>query len=146
MQKSVANSEEIGFGNSQIPIENLNELALDPSNITFAKRVRDHRPVDVLQSRVVGVLGGNDEATEEDAVEGPLLCLNGEIRLGAFDVREGNKKVGGSNLSSLDNVRHELGELRVLAGAGNCASARRGGGWDTKGQVNDLGSGLNNMF
>ena len=125
MQKGVANDKEIGFGDGQVPIKDFDKFALDPSNVTFAKRVRDHSPMDVLESRVIGVLGGDDESAEENAVKGPFLCLDREIRLGALDVDEGDKQVGDGNLSSFDNVRYELGELRVLAGAGNCSSARR---------------------
>jgi hypothetical protein len=146
MKKGGSNGEEIGFGHSQVPVEDFNELALDPANVTFAERARDHSPMDVFESRVIGVLGGDDESAEEDAVKSPFLCLDGEIRFGPFDVDEGNEKVGDRNLSSLDNVRYELGELRVLAGAGDRTTARRGGGWDVKGHVDDLSSGLNYLF
>jgi len=146
MKKGGPNSEKIGFGHRQVPVEDFDEFALDPANVTFAERVGDHSPMDVFESRVIGVLGGDDESAEEDAVKSPLLGLNGEIRFGSFDVDEGNEEVGDRNLSSFDNVRYELGELRVLAGAGDCTTARRGGGWDVKSHVDDLSSGLNYLF
>lgn len=146
MKKRVSNGEEIGFGDGQIPIEDLDELALDPSNVTFAERAGDHSPMYVFESRVVGVFGCDDESAEEDTVQSPFLCLNGEIGLGSLDVDEGNEEVGERDLGSLDNVRDKLSELGVLVGAGNRASARRGGGGYTEGHVYDLSSGLNDMF
>ena len=104
MQKGVSDDKEIGFGNGQVPIEDFDELALDPSDVALAESVGDHSPVDVLQGRVVGILGGDDESAEENAVEGPLFGLDGEIRPGALDVDEGDKEVGDGNLSSCDNV------------------------------------------
>ena len=56
MQKGVANDEDIGFGNSEIPVEDFDELALDPSNVTLAECAGDHCPMNVFQGRVVGVL------------------------------------------------------------------------------------------
>jgi len=79
-------------------------------------------------------------------VKGPLFGLDREIRLGALDVDEGNKDVGDRNLSSLDDVRDELGKLGVLAGAGDRTSARRRGSWETKGKVDDLSGRLNKLF
>ena len=102
--------------------------------------------MDVFEGRVIGVLGGDNEGAEENAVKSPLFGLNGEIRLGALDVHEGDQKVGGGNLSSLDHVRYELGELRVLVCAGDGTTSRRRGGRGTEGNVNDLSSGLNNVL
>jgi len=144
MQKSIANREEVGFGHGQVPVEDFNELAFDPSDVTFAERVGDHRPMDVFQSRVVGVFGGDNESAKENAVESPFFGLDGKIGFGALDVDECNKDVGDGNLSSFDDVRYELGELRVLVGAGDGASARRS--WGTKGKLNDLGSLLDYLF
>jgi len=56
MKEGVANEEEIGFGNREIPVEDFDELAFDPSNVTLAKGTGDHSPVDVFQSRVIRVL------------------------------------------------------------------------------------------
>lgn len=146
MEKSVANGEDIGFGHSKVPIEDFNEFALDPPDVAFAEGACDHGPVDIFQSRVVGVFGSDDEGSEEHAVKGPLLGLNGEIRPSALDVEEGDKDVGDCDLSPRNNICHELGELGVLAGARDCASAGRGGGWDTEGKRDDLSSRLDDLF
>ena len=124
MQKGATNREQIGFSHGEIPVEDFDELALDSANVAFAERARDHSPMDVFQSRVVGVFGSDYESAEENAVECPLLGLNGEIRSGTLDVHEGDKDVGHGDFSSLEDFRHELGELRVLARTGDCASAR----------------------
>ena len=146
MQKSVANDEEIGFGNGEVPVEDFDELAFNPSNITLAEGAGHHSPMNVLQSRVIGVLGREDESAEENAVKGPLFGLNREIRPGALDVDEGDNDVGNGNLSSLDDVRDKLGELGVLVGTGDGTSTRRRGGWGTKGEVDDLSGRLYELF
>jgi len=134
------NDEEIGLGNREVPVEDFDELALNPSDIALAKGTGYHSPMNIFQSRVIGVLGGDDESAEENAVKGPLFGLNGEIRPGSLDVDEGDKDVGDGNLSPLEDSRDKLGELGVLAGTGDGTSARRRGGWDTKGEVDDLSS------
>jgi hypothetical protein len=145
MQESVANDEQIGFGNSELPVEDFDELALDPPNVTLAEGAGDHHPMNVFQGRVVGVLCGDDVSAEENAVKCPLFGLNGEIRLGALDVDESDKDVRDRHLSSLEYRRHELGELGVLVGAGGRSSARRGG-WDTESKVDDVDCRLNELF
>jgi len=145
IQEDVVDEEEIGFGNSEIPIEDLDELALNPTNVTLAEGAGDHRPMNVLQGRVIGVFGSDDESAEENAVKGPLLGLNREVGLGALDVDEGDKDVGDGNLSSLDDIRDELGELGVLVGADDRTSTRRGG-WEIKGEVDDLSCRLHELF
>ena len=119
VEESAMNHKEVGFGNGELPVDDFDELAFDPSNVPLAEGAGDHSPVNVFQGRVVGVLGGDDESAEENAMKGPLFGLDREIRLGPLDVDEGDKDVGDTDLSSLDNVRDELGELRVLAGAGD---------------------------
>lgn len=111
MKERIANNEEIGFRNTQVPVEDIDEFAFDPSNITLPESVGDHGPMDVFQRRVIGVLGRDDESAEENAVKGPLFGLDGEIGPGASDVDEGNKDIGDGDFGSLDNVRHELSEL-----------------------------------
>jgi len=146
IQHSVVDGEEIGFGNSEIPVEDFDKLALDPTDVALAEGAGDHSPMNVLQGRVIGVFGGEDESAKENAVEGPLFRLNGKVWPGALDVDEGDKYVGDGNLGSLDDVRDELSELGVLVGAGDRTSARRRGGGETKGEVDDLGGRLDELF
>jgi len=56
IEEAVVNSEEIGFGNSEIPVEDFDELALDPTDVTLAEGGGDHSPMNVLQGGVIGVL------------------------------------------------------------------------------------------
>jgi hypothetical protein len=146
MEDIVVNTEEIGFGNSEIPVEDFDEFALYPSNVTLAERAGDHSPVNVLQGGVIGVFGSDDESAEKNAMKGPLLGLNGEIGPCALDVDEGDKNVGDADLSSFDDGRDELGELWVLVGAGDRTSARSRGGWETKSKVDDLRSRLDELL
>jgi len=55
IQDNVVNSEEIGFGNSEIPVEDFDELAFDPTDIALAEGAGDHSPMNVLQGGVIGV-------------------------------------------------------------------------------------------
>lgn len=145
MDKSLVDGEQIGLGDSKVPVEDFDELALDPANVALAERAGDHRPVDVFQCRVVRVLGGDDQSAEEDAVEGPVLALDGQVRLGALDVDEGDEDIGEGNLGSLDDTRDELGKLGLFVVAGQRTAARRGGG-EIKGKVDDFDGGLNELF
>lgn len=56
MEERVADDEEIGLGDGEFPVEDFNELALDPPNVTLSEGTGDHSPVNVFQSRVIGVL------------------------------------------------------------------------------------------
>ena len=56
MEEIFANKEEISLGDGQIPVDDFNELAFNPSNVALAEGTGDHRPVDVFQSGVIGVL------------------------------------------------------------------------------------------
>ena len=78
-------------------------------------------------------------------MKGPLFGLNREIRPGALDVDEGDEHVGDGDLGSVDDFRHELGELGVLVGTGGGTSARRGGR-GTKSVTDDLGSRLHELL
>ena len=102
--------------------------------------------MDVSQRRVIGVFGGDDQGTEENAVKGPVFGLYREIRPGALDVDEGDKDVGDGNLSALNDTRDELGELGVLVVAGDGTPTRRRGGWETKGEVDDFSGRLDDLF
>ena len=56
MEERIADEKEVALGHGKVPIEDFDELALDPSNVALSECSRDHRPVDVFQSRVIGVL------------------------------------------------------------------------------------------
>ena len=49
--------EDICFGDRELPVEDGEELALDPANVALAEDTGAHGPVNVLQRAVVGVLG-----------------------------------------------------------------------------------------
>ena len=56
MEERLANKEEIGLIDGEIPVQNFNELAFNPSNVALAEGTGDRRPVDVFQSGVISVL------------------------------------------------------------------------------------------
>jgi hypothetical protein len=46
-------TEDVILGNAELKIKYIKELALDPSNITFAEHACAYRPVHVLQGRII---------------------------------------------------------------------------------------------
>jgi hypothetical protein len=51
-------AQEICFGDAEFKVKDVEELALYPTNITFAKYARAKCPVDILQRRIIEILGG----------------------------------------------------------------------------------------
>ena len=59
-------------------------------------------------------LVSKNESTKEDALIGPLLEGNLEMRLGAVDVDEGNEEGRDLDLRLVEDVSDELEELGVF--------------------------------
>ena len=55
-EKRVVVGEEIGLGDGELEVENVEELTLDAADITLAKDSCTERPVDVLEGGVVKIL------------------------------------------------------------------------------------------
>jgi hypothetical protein len=71
----------LGLAHAQLPVQHVQKLALNPSYIALLEDAGAERPVDVLERGVIGVLGGDDEGAEEDALEGDT-----EVGAGTGDV------------------------------------------------------------
>jgi hypothetical protein len=54
--KCLVESEDVRFGNCEIPIQHVQELALNTPDVAFAKNARDECPMDVFQCRVIRIL------------------------------------------------------------------------------------------
>ena len=65
--------QDVILGDREIPVENLEKLPFDPAYIPFAKDTGAQRPVNVSESRIVGVLGRRrsrqDETTKSKMCE-----------------------------------------------------------------------------
>ena len=65
--------QDVILGDREVPVENLEKLPFDPTHIPFAKDTGAQRPVNVPESRIVGVLGGcrsrQDETTKSKMCE-----------------------------------------------------------------------------
>lgn len=116
--QSLPEAENVVLCHTEIPLEDSQELALDAAHIPLAKDAGAERPVDVLESRVVGVLGGNDKGSKEDSLEGPLLEGDVEVWAGAVDVDEGEEESGGDDLGAGDDRRRERAEFLLHGRAG----------------------------
>lgn len=105
--ESLPKAENVILCHTEIPLEDSQELSLDAAHIALAKDTRAESPVDVLEGRVVGVLGSHNKSTEEDALEGPLFQSNVEVRACAVDVDEGEEESGSDDLGASDDGRCE---------------------------------------
>ena len=55
-EEGVVVREEVGFGDGELEVEDVQELALDTTDVALAEDPGAERPVDVLQRGVVKVL------------------------------------------------------------------------------------------
>lgn len=137
--------EEVRLGDGEVPVEDVEELALDAADIALAKDAGAERPVDVLEGGVVEILVGYDERPEEDALAGPLLEGDLEVGLCAGDVDEGDEEGGDGDFCATDDVGDELGKLGVLCVARQGATAGRGRG-PAEGVVDSVHDVIHNIF
>ena len=49
-------TEEVGFGDAQLKVEDVQELAFDPSHVTLPEDACAESPMDVLERRVIQIL------------------------------------------------------------------------------------------
>ena len=68
-EECVVVCEEIRFGDAELKVEDVEELALDAANVTLAEDPGAERPVDVLECRVVQVLQGGVNMILDDVGE-----------------------------------------------------------------------------
>ena len=66
-EEGVVVREEVGLGDGEFEIEDVEELTLDAANIALAEDSRAKRPVNVLQCRIVQVL--EEETLDEMMLE-----------------------------------------------------------------------------
>lgn len=105
--ESLPKAENVVLRDTEIPLEDSEELSLDAADIALAKDTGAESPVDVLEGRVVGILGGDNESTEEDPLEGPLLESDVEVWACAVDVDEGEEESGSDDLGASDHGGRE---------------------------------------
>lgn len=115
--------EDIRLTDAQLPIQHVEEFALDTSDIALPEDTSAEGPMHVLQGGVVGVLRGDNEGAEENTLEGPLLEGNGEVRAGAGDVDESDKHGGGGHFSAGENGGSEAGEFLHIGVVGGAATS-----------------------
>lgn len=69
--------QDVILGDREIPVEDLEKLSFDPSDIAFAKDTGAQRPMNVSESRIVSVLGGcksrQDETTKRNNGSGEAV-------------------------------------------------------------------------
>lgn len=56
-EDGVVVGEDVGLGDGELEVEDVEELTLDPADVALAKDPRAECPVDILEGGVVQVLG-----------------------------------------------------------------------------------------
>ena len=110
--------QNVILGDREVPVEDLQELSFDPPYITFAEHTSAQRPVNVSESRIIGVLGGyrssqhetnngfgiavhlsgQNKRSQEHTFTCPLLRPDGQVRHRAVNVDERGENDGGFDL------------------------------------------------
>lgn len=121
--------EDVGFGEAELVVEDVEELALDAAHVPLAKDTGAERPVDVLQGGVVTVLEerrlemktylvGKNERAQEHSLACPLLEGDLQMEFCAFDVDERDEGHRHLDLCLVEDIGHEIGEVGVVCAAG----------------------------
>jgi len=142
-------SKEICLGHSELKVENVEELALDPADIPGAEHPCGERPLRVFQRSVVMVLhestdpvrhstppkltmkrtnlGSAHESTQKHPFKGPLGLGDGDVRFRPSDVDRGAEESGHRTLGPTDDGVNEMPELEVgVVPVGQPTTLRRG--------------------
>jgi hypothetical protein len=137
-------TEEVGFGDAQLKVEDVQELAFDASHVALPEDACAESPMDVLERRVIEILrtrvwgpavtryrcgaetyfGSTHECAEEHPLQCPLLEGDVEMGLGPVDVDEGGEDHGCGDLCTGEDVRDKGGEGSELGLVGRWASPR----------------------
>lgn len=117
-------AEDIGFCNAKLKVEDIEVFTFDATNVTFAENASTERPVHILESGIIQVLGSYDDGTEEDSFQSPFFESDMEMRFSSVDVDKSSEDGLDGDLCTLDHVLDERGELGVF----RAAAAGRGGG------------------
>ena len=162
--------EDLGFGDAQLKVEHVQELALDAAHVALVEEAGAERPVHVLERGVVEVLcyviiilrawseAGHrtyfiraDERSEEDSLAGPLLERELEVGSGTVEVDEGAEEDRQLHAGALDDGPCERGELGVHGAAGLWGHRGRlvgpgGGRGAAEREVNHVDHALDDVF
>jgi hypothetical protein len=101
--------QQIPLPHAQLPIQHVEELALDASYVLVPENACTQRPVCVLECRIIGVLGRADQGAEEDALERPFFEGYAEVDVHQRD-EEGERGYFGAREDGCDQGV-EFGEV-----------------------------------
>jgi len=79
--------QDVGFAHREIPIENIEELAFNPSNVASTEHTRTQGPLIILDRPVVDILISKYERPQEDTFTCPLGGLDEEVLLSSLHIR-----------------------------------------------------------
>jgi hypothetical protein len=102
--------EELGLRNSQLKGHHIQKFPFHPRDIVGGEHLSAGSPMCILQGGVIGVFRSDDKGTEEDALTGPFLKGNAEVRLGTLDVSDGHEDGGEGNISIGEDAGGEVSE------------------------------------
>ncbi|CAK5274457.1 unnamed protein product [Mycena citricolor] len=100
----------------QIPIEDLEELSLNPTDVSLPKDTRAQRPVHITQSAVLRELARDNERAQEYALQSPIFDCDGKVRTRSGDIYQGNEYGSRCDFGAGEHRANELGKLRLVRG------------------------------
>jgi hypothetical protein len=84
--ESRVHAHQVCLRDAELEVEHLEELPLDSANVPWTKEICAHRPVHVLESRVIEIFAGHNDSTEENTFMCPFLKLDVHVGFGSLDV------------------------------------------------------------
>jgi hypothetical protein len=121
--------QEVGFRHSELEVQDIKVLSLDPSYVPLAEDTSAECPVYVFKCRIIEVLmkiisidqdshkaenmylRSNHESTQEYTLQCPFLKSYVEVWPCSVDVYKRSKQSGEGDLSACQDVCNKRGEL-----------------------------------
>jgi hypothetical protein len=116
-------AEDVIFGDRQLKVKDVQELAFNAANITLAEHARTERPVNVFESGIVKILARNHYGAKKDALTRPFLERDLKMRLGSIDVDERNEDGRDVDFSTGEHIVDEGGKCGMFRAARDSATA-----------------------
>jgi len=118
-------AENVIFGDRELKVKDVQELAFNAAAITLAEHASTQRPVNVFESGIIEILARNHYGAKKDALTRPFLERDLKMRPGSIDVDERNEDGGDVDLSTGEDIGDEGDKCSVFRAARESATAAR---------------------
>jgi hypothetical protein len=93
-------SQKIGLGNTQIPIQHIEELTLNSPYIFTTKDTCAQGPMCILECTIVCIFRSNHERAQKYTLENPFFESDGEMWACAGDIDKGGQNGCGGDFGA----------------------------------------------